>query len=145
MAFANHFAYCEHLRIAKFMATANLCNLPKDRFALFLQTANMDDETVQSLNHLKAWRSHRRMSQEELAEAVGTTGAVISLLESGHRQLSAKWLRRLAPALGTTPGFLLDHHPDDVPNEMLEVWSAIPESSRLQALQIMKTFRLTGS
>lgn len=51
------------------------------------------------------------MTQEQLAERVGTAGNVIGLIESGQRGLSDKWLRKLAPELGTTPGFLLDHSP----------------------------------
>lgn len=85
------------------------------------------------------------MTQEELASAVGTSGAVISLLETGERQLSAKWLRRLAPALNTTPGFLLDHHPEDLGNDILELWSSIPDSDRPQAMRILETFRRTGT
>src|SRR5690242_9035566 len=52
-------------------------------------------------NHLKAWREFRKLSQEDLAEKVGTTASQISMLETGDRGLSAKWLRKLAPALGT--------------------------------------------
>lgn len=111
---------------------------------MILQYAIMDTIPDRDPNYLQAWRLHRRMTQEQLAEAVGTTGAVISLLEGGGRQLSAKWLRRLAPALGTTPGFLLDHHPEDIPTDMLDVWSKIPEPNRAQALQIMETFKRTG-
>lgn len=62
--------------------------------------------------NLRAWREHRGMTQADLASAVYTTAPVISLLESGARQLSVKWLNRLALALHTTPGQLLDHAPD---------------------------------
>ena len=92
-------------------------------------------------NFLKAWREHRRMTQAQLAEAVDTNGAVISLLESGDRRLSDKWLRKLAPVLGTTPGHLLEHHPDDLSAEFLDVWSQIPEEQREQALDVLRTFR----
>ncbi|MFN4287542.1 MAG: helix-turn-helix domain-containing protein [Brevundimonas sp.] len=95
---------------------------------------------VPRANFLADWRQHRGLSQEKLGEMVGTTGSVISLLESGRRQLSPKWLRKLAPALGTTPGHLLEHHPDDIPSEVLDVWGAIPEDQRQQALAVLKTF-----
>ncbi|SRR5258706_9280896 len=92
-------------------------------------------------NYLKAWREHRRMTQAQLAEMVDTTGAVISLLESGDRRLSDKWLRRIAPALGIPVGYLLEQHPDNVQPDILEVWAEIPESSRKQALDVLKAFR----
>src|SRR5450432_1948361 len=93
-------------------------------------------------SYLRAWREHRRMTQAKLAEAVGTTGAVISLLESGERGLSDKWLRKLAPVLGTRPGHLLEVDPSDVSNDILEIWSEIPEDRREQARDVLKAFRI---
>lgn len=84
-------------------------------------------ERLRPLNYLRAWREFRRMTQAELAAIVGTEGSVISLLESGDRGLSDKWLRRLAPALGTIPGLLLDFHPDNVDDALLQLWKQLPE------------------
>lgn len=91
-------------------------------------------------NFLAAWREFRGLTQEALAEKVGTTGSVISLLESGKRKLSPKWLRRLAPELNTTPGFILDFSPDELPTDILDVWGAIPEDRKDQALEVLRTF-----
>jgi len=112
---------------------------------VLLQTVNMASERDSDPNFLRDWRLFRRMTQDELAAAVDTTAAVISLLETGQRQLSAKWLRRLAPALRTTPGFLLDHHPEDLASDVLEIWAAIPDADRPQAMRILETFRRTGT
>jgi transcriptional regulator with XRE-family HTH domain len=95
-------------------------------------------------NHLKAWREFRKMSQEELAERVGTTASQISMLETGDRGLSAKWLRKLAPVLKTTPGHLLDHDPNVVDNDVFDIWMGIEKRDRAQALRVLKTFR-TGT
>lgn len=94
-------------------------------------------------NHLRAWRRFRRMTQQQLADAVEppTTKQVIGAIETGERGLSDKWLRRLAPALGTTPGFLLDYAPEDLPTEFLDVVRDIPDESRDQALAVLKAFR----
>ena len=81
------------------------------------------------------------MTQAKLAEAVGTTGAVISLLESGDRGLSDKWLRVLAPVLGTRPGHLLEVDPADVSTDILDIWAGIPEERRQQARDVLATFR----
>lgn len=53
-------------------------------------------------------RVARGITQQELADRTGTTRAVIAMLEHGHRSCSDKWLRRIAVALGTTPGTLAD-------------------------------------
>jgi len=81
------------------------------------------------------------MTQAKLAEAVGTTGAVISLLESGDRGLSDKWLRKLAPVLGTRPGHLLEVDPNEVSDDILDIWEQIPEDKREQARDVLMTFR----
>lgn len=134
------------LQSAKWKGKPYVCRLPDDFPSVCLQTANMSeldalhDETA---NHLKAWREYRRMSQTQLANIVGTTGAVISLLESGDRQLSTKWLHRLAPALGIRPGFLVDYDPrqlDTSTLELIETASAIAEEDRPTAIKVLKGF-----
>jgi transcriptional regulator with XRE-family HTH domain len=95
-------------------------------------------------NHLKAWREFREMSQEELAEKVDTTASQISMLESGERGLSAKWLRKLAPALKTTPGHLLDHDPTTIDNDVFDIWMAIDRRDRETALRVLRSFK-TGT
>lgn len=63
-------------------------------------------------NYVREWRIHRGLTLAQLAERVGTNANMIGYLEAGDRGLSAKWLRKLAHALETTPGMLLDHDPD---------------------------------
>lgn len=79
-----------------------------------------------------------------MAAEVGTAGNVIGLLESGERGLSFKWLQRLAPVLKTTPGFLLDHDPNDIDAAFVEAAMGVPKDRREQAMTILKTFR-TGT
>lgn len=96
-------------------------------------------------NHLRAWREFRQLTQEQLADKVGTAANVISLLESGERGLSHKWLLKLAPVLGTTPGFLLDHNPYTLDTSFLDAALSVPPENRQQALAILQTFRKTGT
>lgn len=106
------------------------------------QTARMAKKTSKAAaNHLRAWREFRQLTQEQLADRVGTAGNVIGLLESGERGLSHKWLLKLAPALGTTPGFLLDHDPYDLDTSFLDAALSVPAESRPQVLAILETFR----
>lgn len=94
-------------------------------------------------NHLRAWRKHNRMTQQELADAVGTAKSVISDLERGVVQLSDKWLRRLAPVLKTQPGHLLDYDPSELDNDIIDIWSRIDTNERPRAAAILRA--LTGT
>lgn len=127
------------LQNAIMKSSADCCRPRDDAFRPMLHSVGMAKERER--NHLQAWREHNRLTQQQLADKVGTTAGVISLLEAGERGLSAKWLRRLAPHLNTTPGYLLDHHPDDIPSEMLRVFSDIDPDQREQALRVLRTFR----
>jgi transcriptional regulator with XRE-family HTH domain len=93
-------------------------------------------------NYVRAWREHRRLTQSRLAEAIGTTGAVISLIEAGERRLSDKWANLIAPVLGTRPGHLFDTDPNDVDTDILEIWTSIPAERRDQAREVLRTFRI---
>ncbi|NQY41087.1 MAG: helix-turn-helix transcriptional regulator [Henriciella sp.] len=93
-------------------------------------------------NHLKAWREFRGFTQESLASSVGTTAAVVSLLENGQRGLSASWLDRLSRPLQTSPGFLLDRHPSDLATELLELWAGIPTENQPKAIKALRSLSI---
>lgn len=95
-------------------------------------------------NRLKAWREFRGFSQERLAEQAGCSKATIGHLESGARRLSDKWLAILSPILNAPPGYLLEHDPENLPTDILDVWAAIPEERRAQALRVLEAFK-TGT
>lgn len=119
-----------------------VCDPCDDRWDGIDYVANMADE---ERNYLKAWREFRRMKQEELAEAIGTTKAVISLLENEKRPLSSKWLRKLAEALDTQPGHILDHDPNELPSDVFDIWSRIDQRDREQAARVLRSFDKTGT
>jgi transcriptional regulator with XRE-family HTH domain len=52
---------------------------------------------------IKELREARGISQQQLADMVGTTNQQISHLENGKRKLTIEWLQRLARALGCSP------------------------------------------
>lgn len=104
-----------------------------------------DQEKNGGPNFLREWRTFRKMSQAELAEAVGTNANMIGYLENGERGLSAKWLRRLAPALKTTPGMLLDHDPAKLDNDILEIWGQAGEREKRQISEIARTLLRDGT
>lgn len=114
-------------------------NLSGARGNTFCDNADMvdSDETNAGPNHLAAWREFAGLSQEKLAELVGTSQGMIGHLETDRRQLTAKWLRRLAPVLGTTPGWLLDHDPKDIPRDIFDMWRQSDEGTRRQIVSVM--------
>lgn len=101
-------------------------------------------------HYLKEWRTTRRpgfepMTQQELADAVDTSKTVISDIERGRLQLSPKWARKLAPVLKTQPGYLLDHDPNELDNDIIELWSHIADKDREQAARVLRSFVKTGT
>lgn len=107
--------------------------------------ARMGDEKNGGPNHLRAWRLFRMMTLEELAELVGTNANMIGYLESGDRGLSAKWLRRLAEPLRTTPGLLLDNDPNDLDSDVVDIFVNANSQQKRQILEIAKTITRTGT
>jgi transcriptional regulator with XRE-family HTH domain len=100
---------------------------------------------IEERNHLKAWREKRGLSQDELAEKAGTTKSVISLLENEKRPLSAKWLRRFAEVLDTRAGYILDHDPNELNDDVFDLWDNISEMDRSQAARVLGTFARNGT
>jgi transcriptional regulator with XRE-family HTH domain len=96
-------------------------------------------------NHLRAWREHRGLTQARLAEMAGTNANMIQYLETGERALSAKWLRRLAGPLDTTPGMILDHDPTELDADIIDIWGSASARERRQIAEIAKTLRKTGT
>lgn len=121
----------------------NLCG---DGESPFCDIRQVDDQTKNGgPNYLRAWRSFRKMTQEQLAEKVGTTQHQIAFLENGDRGLSAKWLRRLAPVLDTTPGMLLDHDPAELDNDIIDIWAHAGAREKRQLSEIARTIVRTGT
>ena len=106
----------------------------------------MDDDGINGgPNHLEAWRRKAGLSQSDLATAVDTTQGMIAHLEAERRGLSAKWLRRLAPVLKTTPGMLLDHNPDDLSADVIDMWTHADARQKKQITEIAKTIVADGT
>ncbi len=127
------------------MARGYVCDLRGDRRKAATENADMSEFERNIPHYLKEWRKFRRMTQQDLADAVGTTKAVIGLIENGDRGLSDKWARRLAPALNTSPGYILDHDPENLPTSILDIWADIPAEDRPQAERVLQAFRRTGT
>lgn len=58
-------------------------------------------------NRLRELRKSARLSQGDLAKAVGLSQSAISQMENGIADIGLEWMRRFARALGCTPADLL--------------------------------------
>jgi hypothetical protein len=102
-------------QIANVFASAEFRKTENDLHCWKSHYANMhdDEEKNGGPNHLSAWMRFKGIKGNALAAALGgsVTPGMVSDLANSKRALLAKWLRRLAPLLDTTPGMLLDHDP----------------------------------
>lgn len=89
-------------------------------------------------NHIRAWRMYAGLNQRQLADLCQTTDGVISSLESGKRRLSEEWLVKLASALKTRPGFLLEFSPMDDDLDLIAALDDIPADRKGEALAMLK-------
>lgn len=136
-----------HSHIANYLASGIIRN-PHDDVACWIShTASMADADDKNggPNNLRAWRIYRRMKGADLARALDITPGMVSDLENSNRALSAKWLRRIAPVLGTTPGMLLDHDPHELPEDMVNMWGNADANQRRQLIDIAKAIVRTGT
>lgn len=90
---------------------------------------------------LSEWRTHVRLTVEDLADKVGATIDMIGNWERGA-EIPQKWLRKLADAIGTTQGAIIDADPGVIPASVLEVWLTSTKQQavvRQQLQQIART------
>lgn len=114
--------------------------------SVLAQSFDMDSQDKNGgPNHLKAWREHRGLSQAQLAERVGTNANMIGYLENGERGLSAKWLRKLAEPLDTTPGMILEHDPRDLDSDILEIWATASNRQKRQIAEVARALLRNGT
>lgn len=80
----------------------------------------------------------RKITGAKLADTLGITPGMVSDLANSNRALNAKWLRRIAPALDTTPGMLLDHDPNELDNDIIDIWVNANSTERKQLIKMAK-------
>lgn len=138
-----------HSQIANVLATPQFRKSGNYSFGDPSHNANMIDEDDKNggPNHLRAWMDHRGVKGVDLAKRLGgnVTPGMVSDLVNSNRALSAKWLRRIAPLLDTTPGMLLDHDPTEVDADIIDMWASASARQRVQLSEIAKTILRTGT
>lgn len=64
-------------------------------------------EFAEGAHPVRAWREHRRLTQDQLAQRAGISKAYLSQIEGGKRAGSTATMRKLAAALQVPVGVLL--------------------------------------
>jgi len=95
-------------------------------------------------HYIKAWRKHRRLTQEQLAERAGVSTGNISHLENGNQNYTQPMLEAIAEALQCEPADLLMRDPTQ-PEAIWTIWEKLDQPAKNQAIQILETFRKTGT
>lgn len=88
---------------------------------------------------LRHWRERRELTVAQLAEVAGTTPQQISKLELGQRQMTVRWMTRLAPHLGIDPCDLfprLDGQRSVEEVELLSVFRRLPKDERERLIRL---------
>jgi len=128
------------------MQALNYHNLCVSHFLRAAHTVTMDSQEKNGgPNFLRQWRTFRGLTQQQLASDIGTNANMVQYLESGERGLSAKWLRKLAPVLDTTPGMILDHDPHELDSDIIDIWATASTRERRQLADVARAIVKDGT
>lgn len=86
---------------------------------------------------LKQWRQHRGLTQDRLAERIGTSKGYISDLERGVRRYNQDLLEALADALTCSPADLLMRDPSQK-DAIWSIWDQAKPAERQQIIAVAR-------
>jgi transcriptional regulator with XRE-family HTH domain len=90
----------------------------------------------------REWRERKQLTQEQLADRLGTTKATVSRMENSESQYNRGYLEALAEALDIDDPAKLLHHPDrPSPDDLLR--NATPEQ-RARAISVIEALLKAG-
>ena len=84
-----------------------LARLKKTGFKMRTPSVKPDPFLAKVGREIRGWRKKKGLAQKELAERMKVNQQVISRLERGEDNVSVKYLRRLADALGADVSIIL--------------------------------------
>lgn len=92
---------------------------------------------------LKEWREHAGLTQEQLAERMGTTKATISRIENLARDPQLGFLEAAAEALSCSVSDILSRSPNHPTADQL--LQSLSESQRNQVIDFMEFVKINGT
>lgn len=94
--------------------------------------------------YIRAWREHRGLTLEQLAERIEKTPSHLSMLERGLRAYAQDTLEAIADALQTDVASLLMRNPAD-PDAIWSIWDNAKPGERRLIVDLAKTVTKTGT
>lgn len=91
--------------------------------------------------YLREWRKHRQLTQEQLADRIGTSKGYLSDLERGVRRYNQDLLEALADALNCGPADLLMRDPS-IQDAIWSIWEHAKPGERQQIAAVARV--ITG-
>lgn len=88
---------------------------------------------------LKEWRTHRGLTQQQLADRLETTKSVISALENGKQRWNQDILELAAEALNCDPVDIIVRDPT-APESIWSIWDRVPQQMRPVAVKTLEAF-----
>lgn len=89
---------------------------------------------------IRAWRKHRGLTLEQLADRVEMTPSGLSMLERGQSGYTQERLEQLADALMTDPASLLMRDPEQE-DPMWSVWDQATPAEKREITEIIGVIR----
>jgi transcriptional regulator with XRE-family HTH domain len=95
--------------------------------------------------YISEWRFHRDdMSQEQLANRIGSTKSSISRWETGERDITAGALAAIAEALQCEVPDLYRHPDRPSPEALMQAMQGLDDTTRKQAFRLIEALK-TGT
>jgi transcriptional regulator with XRE-family HTH domain len=93
---------------------------------------------------IREWRKFRGLTQEQLAERIGISRPQLSKVEKGARKYDQAFLEAAAEELRCAVADLLVRDPTS-PEAIWSIWDTLSPVERVQATEIIKTIKRTGT
>lgn len=92
---------------------------------------------------IKAWRLHRGLTQEQLAERVGIDKSYLSKIENGRKRYDQPFLEAASEVLNCSPADLIDRDPSHGAR-IWEIYDKMTASQQDQLTAIAETLSKVG-
>ena len=105
---------------------------------------SMKRQVPQSRHFIRAWRKHRGLTLEQLAERIGMSHQNLGKIERGKVPYTQTLLEMLAEELRCDPADLIIRDPSD-PDGLWSILDQLEPVDRRRVTEIAKTLKRTGT
>ena len=96
----------------------------------------MAKKQVTPRHFIRAWRKHRNLTQQRLADRIGISREYVSMIEKGKRRYDQNFIEAAAEDMQCTPADLIMRDPTQ-PGAIWSIWDQIPPERRSIALDVL--------